>query len=511
MVPPMPEDAPLRRSRSAERLLALTLAVAGAVVARLCFQERMLVDGAGLSTFFARGDRLAYHFLYIPVCRLLAPLAELLAPGDPIESPRLCSAIAFGVGIAFTWLFACDVVWRRWGAPGAQAWDRSTGTSPGHDALIATLLVACAPATAFLATTIEVHTLHLATVAVASWILLRLPWRRPVLATAVAAVLFALIFWAHQMGVLIGPGWVLLCGLCSRWAGRPLSTRALVLGVGPALLLADILASAVANYLQNGVFLPNADEEIELIVAFHRLDDAPRFWWDGWLMPLAFLLPAAFLGLARGAFVPGMRVVLAVLCGVPLAFLFTWGVSEYGGYTLGHAPFLAVLAAGGVGYLGTRLRAPVRWALVAVVLAAQLGASAYIVVTRGRGYDVEERARLVAEHLQGGTFLKTAPNAPSIKLYLPDAFEIVADDVLIRALIDEREPDETVAILMGSARTELARTGRLLLDLGYETQTERATIRQRLPVLDALRAAMEREFTTTRVEHRDWPLLIVEP
>jgi len=65
-------------------------------------------------------------------------------------------------------------------------------------------------------------------------------------------------------------------------------------------------------------------------------------------------------------------------------------------------------------------------------------------------------------------------------------------------------------VLLEAARGELARTGRLVFDLGYETQRDRASIRRRAEILDPLREALEREFTTRRVHDRDWPLLIVE-
>jgi hypothetical protein len=475
------------RLELADALVALLLALLGAAAARASFQERMLGDGAGLATFYARGDRLAYHFLFLPFCRLLAPLARWTAPGDPIEAARLASAAALGLGAGFSFLLA-----RELGAP-----------RPG--ALAAALLLALAPAALFFGTTVEVHALHLAASAGCAWLVLRLPWSRPALSTALAALLYGLVFWAHQLGVLLGPGWIALCALGARRAGRPLSTRALLLLVGPCLLLGIALASALANRLRYGAFWPSAEHELRILSDFSRPAEAWRFGWNGWLRGLALLLPAAAVGLARGTFARGERAALLLLILFPTAFLFAWGVSERGGYALGHAAFLAALAARAFP------RAPWPAALAAApLLLAQGLLGVRDVLTFGRGFDINDRVRLVAEHLDGGTFLSTVDNAPSITIYLPGATEINGGDVLLGAKRAGLTPGQTVDILLDHAREELARTGRLLVDLGFDTQRERAPIAARLPVLDPLVLALHDEFRTTTIEDPCWPLLIVE-
>jgi hypothetical protein len=332
-----------------------------------------------------------------------------------------------------------------------------------------------------------------------------LPWRRPVLATALASALFGLVFWAHQIDILLGPGWVLLCGLAARRAGRSLSRRALVLGVGPALLAGAVLASALSNWLLTGSPLPSAENEVGILVAFTRPPEAAWFWWEGLLRPLAMIVPFAAIGLWRGAFEPGARAMLLLNVLVPTAFLFAWGVAEHGGYVLGQAPYLVAAAA--AGFEALRRRIPDVLLSFALLPQIVLGNEAREL---GRGFDVDDRAALVARYLEGGTFIATAPNAPSITLYIPGAFEFATDAALVRALEDGTPADEVVAILLDAARAELQRTGRLVFDLGCETQLDRAPIRERMVVLGPLREALEREFKTTRIDDRFWPLLVVE-
>jgi hypothetical protein len=483
---------PTPRATRAEVAYALAIAVVLAAAARLLFQPRMLIDGAGLATFFGRGDRLAHHFLYLPACRAVAPLARLVRPEDPIEATRILSAVAFGVGTAFTFLFVRELG-QRWSARAVA---------------FGTFLVALSPAALFFATTVEVHALNYATVAFAAWATLRLPWARSGAATAGSAGLFGLVFWAHQIDLLLGPGWVLLCAHAARRAGRPLSRRALVLGVGPALLGGAVAASAVANWLKTGSMLPSADDELGILTAFLRPPEAWRFGWDGWLAPLALVVPFALFGFVRGFLDAGdtgergMLVGLATLVFVPTAFLFAWGVSEHGGYALGHAPFLAALVTAGATRVNARL--------ADLALAAQAALALALVLTVGRGFDVDARAELVRAHLAGATFVATAPNAPSITLYIPDAFEVVADDVMLRGHELGLSDADVIALVLASARAELARTGRLVFDLGYQTQADRTTVKRRMLVLEPVREALEAEFKTTRVDDESWPLLIVE-
>ncbi|MEM7305876.1 MAG: hypothetical protein AAF682_04365 [Planctomycetota bacterium] len=449
----------------------------------------MLGDGAGLATFYARGDTLAYHFLFLPACRLVAPLAGILPGGDaadPIEATRVLSAVAAGVGAGATWLLT-----RELGA-GALA------------GLLATLLVALSPAAAFFGTTVEVHALHYGVVALAAWLTLRLPWRVPAVALPLAAGLFGLAFWAHQLALLLGPGWILLCQLGRERVARPFAARTLLLVAGPALLLGALAASALASYVRYGSPLPSAGEEADILRDFARPPGAWRFLWDGWLFPLALLVPAAAAGLWRGGGVPRVRLALGLSCAFPLAFLVSWGVSEYGGYALGHAPFLACLAALALG------SSPRGLALGALLVLIQAGLGIWNVRSFDRGWDVNERVELVREHLGGGVFAATVDNAPAVAAYFP-LTEVYLWEAVARASEAGLSEEEIVATLIAQARQYVEQLGRVVLDLGFETQHDRGPIAQRLPYFEPLAHALARELRTTRIEHPHWPLLIVEP
>ena len=482
---------PTKRGVPGDLAVALAFAVLGSAAFRLGFQDRMLGDGAGLATFYARGDLLAYHFLYLPACRLVAPLAALvpepalLGGADPIEATRWLSAVAAGLGCAFTWLLARELGAGRRGAA------------------FGTLLVAFSPAVVFFGTTVEVHSLHFATVALGAWLTLRLPWRHPA-ALPLAAALYALAFWGHQLALLLGPGWMVLCQLGRRRVGRPWTTRGLLLGVGPTLLAGALVASLLASVLRFGTPSLAGAEELDILTVFARPPEAHRFGWDGWLRPLAALLPAALLGALAGGIESLVRRGLLLLVGLPTAFLFAWGVAEYGGYTLGHIPFLGVLAAFAWGGGGNR-----RLVVGAVLVLAQGTAAVWTVRSFDRGWDVHERVDLVRRNVGTGLFARTVDNAPSMEVYLPVTEVDLWAGVLL-ARDQGLDVAATVQVLLDQARAGVAEYGRVVYDLGCETQLDRGPARKRQAYFGPLAEALQAEFATRRVEHDHWPLLVVE-
>ena len=306
--------------------------------------------------------------------------------------------------------------------------------------------------------------------------------------------------------MLLGPGWIVLCQLGASRAGRPFAPRSQLILVGPVLLFGIVAASGLANFLRTGSALPSADTELDILSAFTRPPGAWRFFWDGWLFPLAFLLPAAAMGLAFGELERNAGRGLLYLIGLPTLFLFAWGVSEYGGYTLGHAPFLAVFAAQAFPRPTGRAIA-----LAALLLVSQAALAMWAIGSFDRGWDVNERAELVRQQLQGGVFVKTTDNAPALTVYIDDIVEVPLWDAVVRAH-DGGLPDEEIqALLLSVARTHVQANGRVVFDLGYDTQRDREAIQPRLPFFDPLVKGLTAEFKTERIEHPHWPLLIVEP
>ena len=476
-----------RRASSRDILAAVALSLVVAVFFRGIFQTRMLSDGAGLATFFARGELLTYHFLFLPACRLVAPLAILVPGEDPIEAPRLLSAVAAGIGCGFTWLLA-----------------RALG-APRFGAAIGTLLATAAPAVVFFGTTVEVHSLHFATVAGGAWVTLSLPWGRLGVALPVAAALFGLLFWAHQISILLGPGWIALCQLGRARIGRPLATRTLLVGIGPVFLAAAAVASALAAALRHGTAFPSAGEELRILREFVRPDGAWRFAWDGWLLPLAVLVPAACLGIARGDLEPGARRALLLCIVFPLVFLVAWGVAEYGGYALGHAPFLACFAA-----LAFPRATPRAITIAVLLFLTQAVLAAQKVHAFDRRWDPDERIELAREHLQGGVFVATVNNAPQLEVYFP-ATEVLLWEGVDRANRDGFSTLQIIELMKLQAHEHVQGFGRVLFDLAFETQDFPGAGPMMRPFAEPLARALEAEFKTTRIEHPDWPMLIVEP
>ncbi len=464
---------------------ALALAAVFTTAYRLAFQDRMLGDGAGLATFFARGDSYAHHFLYLPACRFVA----VFTPGDdPIGPAKLLSALAAGVGIGLTYLAARAFGAARFGA------------------LTATLLLALAPGLVFFGTTVEVHALHFLAVSLAAWAMLGLPWRRPAVALPLAGALAGVCFWGHQLSVLLGPGWVYVAQLARSRRAEPFATRTLLLVVGPVLLLGILASSALANYLRAGSLLPSASEELGILTAFQRPPEAMMFFWDGWLLPLALLLPLAGFAFAMGEMERRAQRALFVLILLPTAFLFWWGVSERGGYVLGHAPFLVALCA--LAFREVTKRAV---ALAATMLVVQGAASWWFVTDWDRGWKVEERVELVREHLgEEGLFVAAVDNAPSIEIYLPGVREVSLWDTVGRAYTEEMSPREFVDWYLPQVRTLLATTGGALVELGFEGQEDRSIVAARLEYYRPLVAALREEYATKRIEHPWWPMLWVE-
>jgi hypothetical protein len=276
--------------------------------------------------------------------------------------------------------------------------------------------------------------------------------------------------------------------------------------VAPALVLGLVVASGLAGFLMTGSPLPRLEVELRHLTTSNRPPAAWRFFWDGWLLPLAFLLPPAALGLARWEPEDNAHRPLVLAIVVPTVFLFAWGVAEYGGYTLGHAAFLAVAA-------GFAFQNPTRVSvtIAAVLLAAQATLGLGVVRSFDRGWDVNERARLVDQHLKGGIFVVTVDNAPSVTLYLDDVVEVVLWDAVVAAHRRGVSEEDIPELLLNAARENVQVVGRVLVDLGFETQHDREAIRARLPFVEPLVEGLEAEFTTERIEHPHWPLLVVEP
>ncbi|MCZ6596788.1 MAG: glycosyltransferase family 39 protein, partial [Planctomycetota bacterium] len=356
------------RGHAFDLAVALLLAVLFGALYGLTFQERMLGDGAGLATMYAHGESFAHHLLYLPACRLVS---VVMAGGDPIAPTRFLSVLAAGLGCSFTWLLT-----RALGAP-----------RPG--ALAASLLLGLSPGLWFFGTTVEVHALHFLAVALAAWGVLVAPWERTALALALTCVLFALAFLAHQLVVLLAPGWLLLVHHARARRAEAFPPRTLLLVVAPSLAAAVLAALAISNLARTGSLLFSAEHELGFLAAFQRPWHAGWMWSDG-VLPLLFLIPAAAWAALKAKSSAAHALLALILA--PIAFLSWWGVPEHGGYALGHAPFLAALAAFA---FPSDIR---RAALIAAPLVAVQAFAAHATIAAfDTGWKVEERVAQVRD------------------------------------------------------------------------------------------------------------------
>ncbi len=272
--------------------------------------------------------------------------------------------------------------------------------------VFAAALWAVTPAHWFFSTTIEVHTLHAAGVALAALIALRAPWRRGFAGIAAAAAGFFLVPLTHLMAPLLAPGWIALCALSARAAGAPLGMRRLALGLIPLLALGGVVAFALTSlYYWNDSVLGGFKGTAAQIE--EHLTEGGLVWWrDDVLKPLgpALIAIAAGVGVLTREAVRGRgsaaepraawfatRPAVLALAIVPLtAFTAWWAVPNEGGYLLGTAPFFATVMA--LGAAGPVARWP-RWVWIplAAVLLGWTGYLGYGHATRWRSEHVEQR------------------------------------------------------------------------------------------------------------------------
>jgi hypothetical protein len=273
----------------------------------------------------------------------------------------------------------------------------------------------------FFATTIEVHALHGAAVALGLGLLLVLPWRSPRLALALAALCFVPAAATHLMAVLLIPGWLALSLWLAQTQG-PGVRRAPFAGLLAALFTIELLvlwnsdadwwrasdwpagtqAGALAPlHALSGIWAQIQRDAQPLRLAWLKEDLlSPLGWVYGpllWLLVLAGMARACGRGVAGASTRPWLWLVLPLLVVTAV-----WGVPNRGGYLMGVLPGLLVLAAQGYAELSARTR----WlpALAPLCLLSSGWPAHGEVLAWRETYDQEdrqERARAAAEALGG--------------------------------------------------------------------------------------------------------------
>jgi len=476
-------------------VLAAALAVAAALLYASTFQTRTFGDGHRLVSLHVLGGEERYlHALFAPLCDFLQGALGL---ADPFLAPRLVSILGAAVGLG-----AGHLVLRGLGAP-------------RFGALVAVLLLALSPALWFFATTVHTQGLLFGIAASLAALTLFAPWRRPALALALVAAAFPLLFLAHQSSVTLGPGWVLLVQVARARQGTRTSWPQLLLVVGPVLLGALGAGVVASHWIRSGSLASFTDEMRGLLLIESVQDEgflpSVPVWREEWLLPLGLLLPLALAGFGRLASVPGLRLAVAFLVGVPTAFFLWWGVFENGGYFLGSDLFLSVPVAFLFAHASRR-----KIAVALVLLAAQGTFARLRIDAWDCGWDPSQRTAQVRAAIgDSGLLLTTAGLAPDIRCTLPGVEEVWLKPFVryacqrAHALLP---PDEVLEPLKPYLDRLLERDAHVCVELAYPAVTVKdspSTVAL-APHLRAIEGYLRERYVVRDLPHPSWPLMVLE-
>lgn len=477
---------PSRPKGFTDALLALGLGGTFTAFYTLTLQPTIRMDGPNLVDGFLYDEpRHWIHVGYLPVVRFLGDVLRLR---DSIIPLRLISLLAAALGVVLVFGLA-----RRFGAPRPKA-------------LFAAALVGLSPALWFHATLIEVHALHFGAVAVSAFATLCLSRSRPLLSSAVLGACAAVLFFSHQSGVLLLPGWALLAACaCASPDGETRRPRAL-LASAVALGLGLGLALIVSGGMHKSGGLVQEVEAGAQFVAGNEVAFDARFAWEELLVPLGLLLPAALAGAVAGPLGRGTRFALGLLIVPSIVFFLWWGQVSSGGYLLGVLPFVGVLASLAPG-------PPRRWALpvaaVALCFQAWLGFGS-LHLAQQRELDALGRAR--AEHVrelvgEEGYLFSLRPPPGRAQAYYPGIREVCwGKELMLAWSAGETSQDVTARLLEAVERLDDGTPGPMVLDLAFEH--ERGLPPRLVSYGEALRAALEGRYRMTLEPHADWPMLL---
>jgi len=436
--------------RLATLLIALLLAFACAALYEASQQRTLVDDGFDLGTYLDSHEphrRIWMHVLYLPLGRLVA--AAGAGPG-PYHVLGMLSAVAGALGLAALWLAL-----------------RANGARISIAFTLA-LITGLTPVVWFYSTTVEVHAVHFAFVSIALCTVLLVPWRRTVLAHALASLACSGLFLSHQTGVLLVPALALLSLHAQRRQGLELDTRRALLRLVGCYGLATLLAIGLERWLRGG---GDARTPLEFIRVYGGESASLGWWTRELLVPLGLLLPLALVALAlRQGSLELRRAVGAALL-VAIAFFGWWGVETRGGYFIGLVPFLALLAAEPVQRVVDR----VGWSKIAATACVSFVLLVMYVFSGNTKYRPLDPngllyRSLIADHAlpEGGILISLDPRCQPVDLYRPSIRELNASRRVALALahgVDPHALAELIASETAAQCNELG--GAVAIDHGF--------------------------------------------
>lgn len=240
---------------------------------------------------------------------------------------------------------------------------RCTG-APALPAILACCLLATTPAVWFFSTTIEVHALHGAVVALAALVCVSRHWRRPVVDTWVAGAATTLVFASHQSGALLQGAFAVAAYVSWRAADSALGTLRSVKVIAPAFTVALVCGVAIGRSWAADMTSVHQGGLLAFLLESRQPMDLAEVA-AMWIPTLALLWVVILAPLCE----PDTRRrygLLAVAAFTPLLVFFTLqGVPERGAYAFGFLPFVTAVGARAL----SRLAARHRWLLAALAVA----------------------------------------------------------------------------------------------------------------------------------------------
>jgi hypothetical protein len=429
-----------------------------------------------------------YHPLYMLIA---GSLWRALEWGSALDVLHLLSSASGALGIAATFLLS-----RAWGP---------TRVAGG----LAAALLAASPGYWFFSTTIEIHALHAACVALCVVVTLWAPWGRPTAACLVVAAVLPLVFLSHRSGLLLGPGFVLLAQLARRLrTGRGFGRGGLLLFVGPLFLLAFAAAIAWNARMEGRTLLEFLSSSRRTVDAFERGPSLDTVY-EGWLRPLGAIVPLALLAVALRR-VRGLGLATVAVFLLPsMAYFVAWGLAERGGYALGTAGLVAAVAATA---LPRRTGAALAVGLPLLALSGYLGWSTLSSWQSSERIErLDLRARAVSSVLpRPGTLLSLNPFYEYVDAAVDDVIEVSFYGPLQATLKRGGTPEDFVERVAPMLAVQLERPdSTVLLDLGF-----RAVFEERapsyLPYLDAFDGWLAEHARVVPLDSPGWPLARLE-
>lgn len=478
-----------RPERAGGELLRAALLAALAAGAYALFPAQHVgADGTGLLELHVAGGtsgagRGYHHVLFLPVARLFAALAPGLSP---LRELHLLSALAGGALVGATYLLARVL--------GAER----------RSCAVAALLAGCAPGAVANATWIEVHALHAAVVACGAAAVLAA--RGGGVALALAAAGYALAYGTHQSGIVLGLGFTALVAWAAERRGERVALPRLA-GAAAVLLAAGVGAMALGTLWRTGALDTGIGDAAEFTGRWQAVGSMGAALWEEWALPLGIALPLGLAGLATGV---GRRALVccAGLAGVPLAFFAWYGIVERGGFLLPGLPLYAALAARALDRVPRRAFP----AAAALVLAAQGALGARDWMQWNAHHALDERLAQVDRALPEGGTLLSLPfpenSCPRADLFRPPVREVALQGLVWEQVLAGRSPED-VASAVADRAGEALREGPTAVDLAFVDAILSRPASDGVAYVRALADALPARFETERLEHPDWPMLVL--